>query len=50
MSKWTDPQTITALIVAIGGLVTAIGAVIHSKNTRKGIAQNDISEAEKNAK
>lgn len=49
MNQWT-PENITALIVALSGLATAIGAVIHSKNTRKGVAINDIAQAEKDSK
>ena len=48
-NTWT-PENITGMIIAIGGLVTAIGALIHSKNTRKGIAQDDINKAETESK
>lgn len=49
MNQWT-PQNIIALITAAAAVMTAVGAVIHSMNTRKGVAQNDINDAEKNAK
>lgn len=49
MSQWT-PEAIASLIVAVTGLVTAAGALWHSKNTRKGIAQSEMDDAEKNAK
>ena len=40
MNQWT-PQNIAALITAIAGAITAVGAVIHSMNTRKGIINVD---------
>lgn len=40
MSQWS-PQNIAALITAIAGAITAVGAVIHSMNTRKGIVNSD---------
>lgn len=36
MNQWT-PENISGLLVALAAVITAIGAVIHSKNTRKGI-------------
>lgn len=49
MSQWT-PENIIALVTAIAGMATAIGALIHSKNTRKGIAETDIDNAIKTSK
>jgi cell division protein FtsL len=40
MNQWT-PENISALIVAITGVITAVGAVIHSKNTRQGIVEHE---------
>lgn len=34
MSQWT-PEAIAALVTALAGLATAVGAVVHSRNTRK---------------
>lgn len=45
MNQWT-PQNIAALITAIAGAITAVGAVIHSMNTRKGVATNEMAKAE----
>lgn len=39
-NTWT-PENITGIIVAISGLATAIGALIHSKNTRKAVINTD---------
>jgi hypothetical protein len=34
-----NAATITALIVAVTGLISAIGAIIHSRNTRKKVTK-----------
>jgi hypothetical protein len=34
--KWS-PENIGLIVTAVAGLVTAISALIHSRNTRKGI-------------
>ena len=45
-----NPENIALVITAIAGLVTAIGALVHSKNTRKGIAENEVANMEKESK
>ena len=46
MSNWT-PENIGLVITALAGLVTAIGALVHSKNTRKGVVNELESSLDK---
>lgn len=48
MNRWT-PENIAALCTAVAAVITAVGAAIHSMNTRKEIAQNEMDDAEKKA-
>jgi len=36
MNNWS-PENIGLVITAIAGLVTAVSALVHSRNTRKGV-------------
>ena len=46
MNNWT-PENIGLVITALAGLVTAIGALVHSKNTRKGVVNELESSLDK---
>lgn len=46
MSQW-NPANIAALCTALAAVITAIGAAIHSMNTRKGVAENEVANMEK---
>lgn len=46
MNQWT-PANIIALLTAFAAVITAVGAVIHSMNTRKGVAENEVANMEK---
>jgi len=49
MSNWS-PENIGLVITAIAGLVTAISALIHSHNTRKGITDELETSLDKETK
>jgi hypothetical protein len=49
MDKWS-PENIGLVVTAIAGLVTAVSALIHSRNTRKGITNEFETSLDAQAK
>jgi len=46
MNTWT-PEAIAGLITAATALVTAVGAVVHSRNTRSALADHTQAVADR---